>query len=204
MIRNSRKLPQRVVSILGGILLLVSAACQQSLPGLNAVPTASLPTPTTVRSAVGFGFVFQWSECGSYTLDTHAQRLSLTTNFTPPTTQTIHLTLAPEELDQIAQKMDALDLFHYPDEFKIWLPPDAVRVYSFTAHYSFEVQKGNQRKILHWDDEFSEPKDQPWTDPTTQPSKAQAARLRELIQRIQQLVQVHPEFNQLPPPGACA
>ena len=100
--------------------------------------------------------------------------------------------------------MQDINFFSYPDEFSIQLPPDVIRVYGATAIYRFDVRNGNQRKVLHWNDEFTEPTDVPWKDEYSEPSKTQAARLRELISMIEEIVQTHPEFIKLPEPGGCA
>lgn len=199
---NTRSIRQSGLATLVGAALLLLSACQEPAPGPVPAPTPVPPTP--VASPADFAFIFQWSSCGAYTLNTLDNRLTLTTNMTPPTTTTIDFTLSPTELGRIGQKVADINFFSYPDDFAIQLPPQVIRVYGISALYSFDVRSGNRSKVVRWKDLFSEPEDQPWTDEESQPSKTQATRLRELIRLIQQLVEAHPEFDQLPDSGGCA
>jgi hypothetical protein len=151
-----------------------------------------------------FAFIFEWSSCGTYTLNTFDNCVSVKTITSTPATATVDLVLSQHELDTIARKMADIDFYSYPDEFAIQLPPEVIRVYGQSASYHFDVQSGNQRKVLRWNDEFGEPADMPWKDVDSEPSKTQAAKLRELTGLIRQLVESHPEFSKLPSPGGCA
>lgn len=186
------------------------SACQNLKPGPEPAPTSvrQPPTPLTSVTPVAprsdFAFVFEWSSCGTYTLNTFENKFTLQTNTSRPITTTIDFVLSQQELSTIYQKMADVGLFNYPDEFSIQLPPDVVRVYGIPARYRFDVRNGGQRKAVHWNDEFDEPKDMPWKAENSEPSRTQAAKLRELIKLTQQIVEGHSEFEKLPSPGGCA
>ena len=200
-----------LVALTVGALFLL-AGCQDVKPMPTPTPQPTLqptPEPTRVTRIVtpepNFAFTLEMLYCsGTYTLDTPNSKLTLTTIISPSTTMTIDFALSGQELEQIYQKMAAIDLFNYPDEFAIRLPPDVIRVYGIGAEYRFNVENGSQSKVVHWNDEFGEPRDMPWKAEDSEPSRTQAIRFRELVKLIRQIVEAHPEFNTLPGPGGCA
>ncbi|HKP51358.1 MAG TPA: hypothetical protein VJ183_01755 [Chloroflexia bacterium] len=195
----TRKLTLGTFAALVAVAAFSLSGCQDSRP----VP---VPTPTTVSKSVtpepNFAFIFEWTTCGVYTLTTFDNKLTLMRMMQPPAF-TIDFTLSEQELGKIYQKMVDIDLFTYPQEFSIQLPPDVMRVYGIASRYHFDIQSGSQRKVVSWNDEFSEPADMPWRAEDSEPGKTQAAKLRELIELIKQIVKSHPEFKQLPTPAGC-
>jgi|GEM_PF-1155922 len=196
----SRGLKLVMLVALVSMTIFLLSSCQDSRP----VPE---PIPTTVNKPItpepNFAFIFEWTTCGAYTLTTFDNELTLIRNMAPPAI-TIDFTLSEQELDKIFQKMVDIDLFSYPQDFSIQLPPDVARIYGISARYRFDVRNGSQRKVVSWNDEFSEPADMSWRVEDSEPSKTQAAKLRELINLFKQIVERHPELKKLPDPGGCA
>ncbi len=193
-----------MATLVGATVFLLSACQNQGRVPVPAPTKVNQPT-TPVTLQPEFAFIFGWRFCdAAYTLNTFDNRLTLEANMSPPVTTTIDFVLSPLEQGTIFQKMSDIGLFSYPDEFSIQLPPNETRLYGIPATYSFEVRSGNQTKVVRWNDEFSEDPDMPWKDEDSQPSKTQAAKLRELIDLTEQIVEAHPEFQKLPGPGGCA
>ncbi len=202
-----------MLAALVAVATFALSACQDSRPVPVPTPTTvnkpitPVPIPTTISNPVtpepNFAFIFDWTTCGAYTLTTFDSKLTLMRNMSPPAI-TIDLVLSKQELGKIYQKMVDIDLFSYPQEFSIQLPPDVARIYGISARYRFDVRNGSQSKVVSWNDQFVEPTDRPWRDEDSEPSKTQAAKLRELIELIKQLVENHPEFKKLPDSGGCA
>jgi hypothetical protein len=194
------RLALRLFAALVGIVAFSLSGCQDSRP----VPE---PMPTLVNKPItpepNFAFIFEWTPCGAYTLTTFDNKLTLMRMMQPPAF-TIDFTLSEQELGKIFQKMVDIDFFSYPQEFSIQLPSNVTRIYGISSRYRFDVRSGNQSKIVSWNDEFGEPADMPWRAEDSEPGKTQAAKLRELIKLIKQIVESHPEFKKLPDPGGCA
>lgn len=206
----TRRLVFNTLATFVGATLFLLSACQNLEPVPEPAPTNVRQPPTPLASVTpvapqsNFAFVFEWSSCGAYTLNTFDNKLALQTVTSPQFVTTIDFVLSQQELRTIYQNMADVGLFNYPDEFSIQLPDDVIRVYGIPARYRFDIRNGAQRKAIHWNDEFGEPKDIPWKAEDSEPSRTQAAKLRELIRLIQQIVESHREFEKLPSPGGCA
>ena len=206
----TKRLALNTLATLVGATITLLSACQDLEPAPEPAPTRVKQPPTPLAPATpatqqpDFAFVFSWSSCGSYTLDTSYNKLTLETNMSPSVTSTVGIMLSQQELSTIFQKMADIELYNYPDEFSIQLPPDVIRIYSIPALYRFDVRNGGQRKVVAWNDAFSEPENMPWKAEDSEPSRTQATRLKELIKLVRQIVEKHPEFRELPEPGGCA
>jgi hypothetical protein len=191
-----------LVLLLGATITLLSA-CEDVEPVPVPTPT-QIATATPVTPKPNFAFIFEWRWCGTYILNTISDSLTVITVMSPPTTTTIGFELSQQDLSTVYRKMVDIDLFSYPTNFSIQLPPDVMRVYGISASYRFDIQNGEQRKVVRWEDQFDEPRDMPWKAEDSEPSRTQATKLRELINFIVQLVRANPEFEKLPKPGGCA
>jgi hypothetical protein len=201
-IASRRKFSAPATLVISAVLLL--SACQNPVP--TPVPTrvAQSPTPPpTMTLQSNFAFVFEWNYCYTYSLDTFDNSLRL--NTTPGNTITISLALSHQELDIIFQKMAAIDLFSYPEEFSIQFPIGmGTYMTAPSPQYRFDVRDGTQSKVVRWNDNISAGDDKLWKPEDSEPSWTQATKLRELIKLIQDIVEAHPEFDKLPSPGGCA
>lgn len=205
----ARSLVPGMLAALTGVTLFLLSSCKGPEPVPQPEPTLE-PTrlPTKVNEPItpepNFAFVFEWSPCYSSVLNTFDNKLTVESNTDPPITSTIDFALSREELGKISQEMSDIDFFSYPEKFSIQLPPNVIRVYTGgPVRYRFDVQKGGQRKVVSWEDEFSEPRDMPWKAEDSEPGRTQAIKLRELIELIQKILATYPEFNRLPT-GGCA
>jgi hypothetical protein len=192
-----------ILLLLVGATITLLSACQDLEPVPAPTPTQAA-TATSVAPEPNFAFVFEWRWCGTYTLDTFDDTLTVVTVMSPTVPITISFALSQQDLSAIYGKMVDIDLFDYPTDFAIQLPPDVLRVYGISASYRFDIRNGEQWKVVRWEDQFDEPRDVPWKAEDSEPSRTQATKLRELIDLIVQFVKARPEFDKLPNPGGCA
>ncbi|MHB8645410.1 MAG: hypothetical protein ACYDAR_06435 [Thermomicrobiales bacterium] len=101
---------------------------------------------------------------------------------------TIPLVLTDSERDTIHQKMVEINFFDYPTQFAIPVGPGTTAAGTYpSATYHWIVDDGTQIKEVAWSDSI--------VTPTT----VEAEHLRELAKLIQQIIDAHPEIQQLAP-----
>ncbi|MDP2917529.1 MAG: hypothetical protein Q8O16_06335, partial [Dehalococcoidia bacterium] len=145
---------------------------------------AGCGTPRPAQS--GFNLVFRYGIGAKNELNTFNG--TYTKDMVQETSITVGFSLASEETNAIYQKMQEIGFFSYPDRFVVSVPPGAP-VGTVTPHpsYYFKVQYGSQVKELWWDDSIRN-------------DDAQASKLRQLIQLIQNIIESKPEYKKLPAP----
>lgn len=144
--------------------------------------------------ADNFSFVFQDIGCGFLpfdVLDTKKGTLVHT-----PIDETESITLAFQitkaELKTVYEKIVDIEFFEYPSEFTIPSDYFAVTEVPISA-YSISVTNG---EITHHVS---------WTGFTSHTDYPKANQLFELIRLIEEIIQIHPEYQELPPATAgCA
>jgi hypothetical protein len=133
-----------------------------------------------------FNFIFKYSVQAGNELNTF--KGTYTRDMVRGFDVTTRLTLTKDELDQIHQKMIDIDLFNYPDTFKVGPTADGmITMETPYDSYYFKVQAGNETKELSWDAENINP-------------NPQADKLRELIKLIIGIIQSKPAYKALPEP----
>ena len=162
---------------------------------IATVLTACTPMATTPPRAENFAFVFQDFSCASIpvnVLDTPSNTL-VYTPLGDTTSTTIVLQLSEEELDSIYQKAMSIGFFEYPSQFVV--PDDQVLGYQApAASYQLSMVNGEMTNSVSWTD-----------DTITKPDYQKADQLRELMNLIDEIIQSHPEVQQLPEPKVlCA
>ena len=90
--------------------------------------------------------------------------------------------LNDQELDSIFYKMNEINFFDYPDTFIVKLPYGPLAMVSPSATYYLNVEFGNEKKELYWNDD-------PYGN-----------NLRELIYYIIDLLESKEEIKYLPEP----
>lgn len=105
---------------------------------------------------------------------------------------TICLELTAGELDTIYSKMLQIDFFNYPDTFHVPLVSDTVAVVTPHSTYYFDVESGQRRKEIFWEDELLN-------------ADTDAEKLRELIHLIVNTIHSREAYKNLPEPrgGYC-
>ena len=153
------------------------------------------PIATVAPRADNFSFVYQYISCGLaplYILDS-SKRTLIHTPLGDTTTIAISFPLKDEEIETIYQKAVYIGFFSYPSEFVV--PNDQVVGYQMPASsYELSITNGEMSNSVTW------------TDGTmTKPEYKESDRLRELMDLIYEIIQSHPEIQQLPKPKAgCA
>jgi hypothetical protein len=131
--------------------------------------------------AADFAFVFEYRECpDDVRLDTFAG--TLTRTLVAGGTATTNFRLSSEDASAIYRQMAAIRFFDYPDDFH----PQDGGSFIPAPSYDFVVRHGGGTKKLHWLDDAVQKTDQ------------RAARLRDLVHNIEQIVARAPEYNRLP------
>src|SRR5688572_17304434 len=85
----SRILALRLPATLLGAAIFLLSACQDLNPVPKPAPTQVKQPPTPVALVTpqsNFAFVFEWSSCGTYILNTFDNKLTLEANWISPTT----------------------------------------------------------------------------------------------------------------------
>ncbi len=148
------------------------------------------PRVTVAPAANSFAFVFQYTPCGEtpvHVLDTASSTL-VYTPLGDTTSTTISLRLADDELESIYQKAIAIGFFDFPPEYVV--PDDQVLgTHMPSSSYQLSMTKGEMSNSVSWRD-----------DTITKPDYAKADQLRELMNLIKDIIQSHPEVQQLPGP----
>ena|SRR5687768_1066239 len=149
---------------------------------------ACMPTATVAPRANNIAFAFQYTLCGPkpmHDLDT-ANSTLVYTPLGDTTSTTISLRLSDVELESIYQKAIAIGFFDFPIEYVV--PDDQVLgTHAPSSSYQLSMTKGEMSKSVSWQD-----------DTMTKPDYAKADQLRELMNLIKDIIQSHPEVQQLP------
>jgi hypothetical protein len=142
-----------------------------------------------------FSFVFKDYSCGTVpfnVLDTKNNTLTQTA-LGESASITIALRLSDSELNDIHQKITAMDFFSYPAEFVI--PPEYVTVTEVPlTTYELSVTKGENTHTVRWT-----------TGGLAGSEYEKANQLWKLLMLINSMIYNHPEYKQLPEPQVgCA
>jgi hypothetical protein len=159
---------------------------------ITAVLVSCFPMFTSPPRADNFAFVFQDFSCGSipmYVLDTTSGTL-VYTPLGDTISTTISLQLSNEELESVYQKAISISFFEYPSEFVV--PDDQVLgYYAPSSSYQLSMTNGDMKNSVTWRDDIM-----------TKPQYKKADELRELMNLMDNIIQAHPEVQQLPGPKA--
>ena len=137
-----------------------------------------------------FNIIFKYGVGAKNELDTFAGTYTRDM-IGPPFFITVDLVLSKEELNKIYNKMVDIVFFGYPDKFSVPVPPGgSVTTITPYVSYYFKVTSGTGVKELRWDDEIKNQNDQ-------------AAKLRELIKVIRDIIESKPEYKKLPNPTSA-
>lgn len=175
-------------------VLFVAFILASCAPAFETIPTdTAIPTITISPRAENFAFIFQDYSCGSIpvnVLDSFNGTL-IHTPLGDTTSVTISLRLTDSEIESIYQKAVSIGFFEYPSEFVI--PDDQVRGYhSPYSSYQLSMTNSAMTNSITWKD-----------DTMTKPSYTKADKLRALINLIDEILQAHPEMQNLPEPKAA-
>jgi hypothetical protein len=148
------------------------------------------PLVATPPRADNFALVFQDFSCGSipmYVLDTTSGTL-VYTPLGDTTSITISLELSDDERESVYQKAMSIGFFEYPSEFVV--PDDQVLGYQApSSSYQLSMTNSEMTNSVTWRD-----------DTMTKSGYKKADELRELMNLINEIIQSHPEVQQLPGP----
>lgn len=100
-------------------------------------------------------------------------------------TTTVSFTLPDSQLQRISSKMSEINFFNYPDTFVVHTG-DTVGIITPHSTYIFHVVNNSAVKDLYWSDSIIG-------------QESAAAKLRELITLIENIIQTNPKYSQLPP-----
>jgi hypothetical protein len=102
---------------------------------------------------------------------------------------TISLQLSESELNEVFEKIVAMDFFGYPSDFII--PKEYFAITETpTSAYELSVTNGTMTNTVHWT-----------TGGLAQSEYEKANRLWELLKLIKVMIYNHPEYKQLPAPN---
>lgn len=159
---------------------------------MTAVLVSCAPLIASSPRADNFAFVFQDFSCGSIPVnvfDTTSGSL-VHTPLGDTISTTISLELSDDELESVYQKAMSIGFFDYPSEFVV--PDDQVLGYQApSSSYQLSMTNGEMTNSVAWRD-----------DTMTKPEYKKADQLRELMELIDEIIQSHPEVQQLPGPKA--
>ncbi len=163
--------------------VLPSGEAVFSAQGGTPLPTPNVPSTSPTSS---INLVFKYGVEAKNELNTFAG--TFTKDMTVDPSITVQLSLTPEEMIRIMQKMEEINFFEYPDNFFVKVPSGSPTT-MVTPHssYYFKVQYKSGIKELQWDDKIKNP-------------DAQASNLRELIQLIKNIIESKDEYKSLPTP----
>lgn len=132
-----------------------------------------------------FGFILEFGPCNVDKLDTFAGEFTQDRVVEPPIT--IPLELTGKQMKVIYEKIVAIGIDEYPEEFKIPKPLFGDYVLLSTGYYySIQITNGEMKKSIRW------------VDNVAQPVSEKADRLRDFFQAIVEMIQAHPAYLQLP------
>ena len=168
----------KATGLLTKSFLFIFLALQASLLlGCNSTAWPAQPEPN-------LGFVLEFGPCSIDKLDTFKGEFTQDRVVEPSIT--IPLVLSDEQMTMIYGKMVEIDLARYPDVFEVPKPLLGEMVMlSSPYNYDLMVQNGGSKTSIRWTDNF------------VQSTTAKADRLRELFRLIIQMVQEHPDYQEL-------
>jgi hypothetical protein len=137
-----------------------------------------------------FNFIFRYGVGAKNELNTFQGTYTKDMILAAPVTT--NLSLTPDEMDIISNKMIEIDFFSYPKDFKIVVPEgESYGIVHPSSSYYFRVKYKSEVKELTWDnkDFFIFYKDE------------KADRLVELIKLIINIIETREEYQKLPPPA---
>ena len=166
------------------IMLTGVAGCNNETPAEVESPAEVTPTPPPIKPS--FNFIFRYGIMGKNILDTFQGTYSKDMIIDPNIV--IKLSLSPEEMDRIFEKMVEIDFFDYPERFRVSVPPgETLGMQTPHSSYYFKVEYDAGTKELWWNDDI-----------TNEDEKA--AKLRELIRLIKDIIESREEYQKLPRP----
>jgi hypothetical protein len=182
---------RRQVGLLLAALALTSGCSAPRFPIFETNPP-DREFPPAQGYALGqrpdFGFIFKDMSCFNDVLDTFDGTYSTLIKEDPPEYVTVSMPLSDEQMQTVFDKMIEINFFGYPDVFAFPVPPDGSMIIEApAASYAILVRNGERRKSVEWVDDIVGPSDQP------------AVHLRGLLGMIQQMIQEHPAYRQVPP-----
>lgn len=168
------------------------ASVMVASPTPRATSTAASPVrPDASTPMQRFSFIFEYGNCLTNQIDNRLDTAQGTFTLDGPlrsSAMTIPLILTDNELNTIYQKMVDIGFFNYSAQFAIPVGQGttAAGIYP-SATYHWIVNGGTQMKEVAWSDSI------------VAPTTVEAERLRELAKLIQQIIDAHPEIQQLAP-----
>jgi hypothetical protein len=134
-----------------------------------------------------FNFIFKYGVTARNVLNTFQGTFTKDMVLDPAITT--ELTLTEMEMDSIYQKMEEIEFFSYHDEFEVEVPESEVigMITPYSTYY-FEVEYASGTKEVKWEDKITN------TD-------EKADKLRELIDLIINIIELKPEYQNLPTPS---
>jgi hypothetical protein len=152
--------------------------------GTNTVSVNGL---SSSESPTQFKMIFEYGVEAKNKLDTFSG--TFTKDMISCSPITVNLTLTPEELNKIYQKMIETNFFDYPDKFVDYnhYKPVVSTVTPFYSYYFKVEYDGGKIKELSWNDD-------------TESVDENGAKLRELIQLITGVISIKDAYKQLPEP----
>ena len=155
------------------------AGCLPVSPGEAVTPVFP------ARPAPNFAFSFAYGSCFTSTLDTFEQ--TYTTAVKDGERATVPVSLSDAQMQEIYNKIVAIDFFSYPETFRITYAEDeVVGMVTPAQEYRITVRNGDQTHSVFWIDEI------------TSPTSREADQLRELIQMMMEVIESNPDIQNLP------
>jgi hypothetical protein len=168
------------------LLMIALVVLLIGIPGCSAAVAGSIGTPTPTES--GFNFIFKYGVTARNTLDTFHG--TYTKDMVMDPAITINLTLSPQEMESIFQKMVEINFFSYPDNFSVSVPEGEIKTQVAPySTYFFWVDNGGKTKELLWHDKYTN-------------SDAAGDKLKELINFIRNIIESREEYKNLPEPSS--
>ena len=147
-----------------------------------------IPTKTAISMAENFSFVFTDYSCSSTPSDIFDSATGVLIHTPLGKTESITLPfqLTKDEMQEVFQKLAAMDFFNFPSDFTI---PDEYMVATSVPIASYELSAKNGKLV----NKIS------WTTGGFEDSGyAKADQLQELITFIQTIIYTDPRYEQLP------
>jgi hypothetical protein len=168
----------RILAVAAALAALALAGCADPRGGHDRSPS---PTSTGVTLD---GLVFAFGPGAKNVLDT--TRGTFTKDMILASPLTVPMLLTDDETARIAEKMDEIDFFSYPESY---VTPDVGDGAWGEPHdtYFFSVTTRRGTKVVEWEDGLFN-------------DDERAAALRSLARLIVGIVEAKPEYQRLPPP----
>ncbi len=159
----------------------------------TAILVSCTPAVVIPPRSDNFAFIFQDYSCGPIPVNT-LDSFSGTLVHTPlgdTTSVTVSFLLTDGEIESIYRKAMSIGFLEYPPEFVV--PDDQVLGYQApSSSYQLSMINGEMSNSVSWRD-----------DTMTKPGYEKANQLRELVNLINEIIQSHPEVQQLPGGALC-